>query len=346
MSSGLLRIIENHDRSIEEPIDGNIKFKRRSYAVSNLRGGIGKSTLSFNLAWLFTRHSPTLVADLCPQRNLTESLMRGLKPDVTIGDALNPKVLGPAFGNIPTDISYRISKYNDHFKGGHSGHFIPGDGHLFAFPSALYQQLQQAMAAGNKAAVHNILFSLKDLLDDEAADKQAETILMDCSPFYGGGTHLAWCAADALIIPVRVDEHSIESLDITLKMLSDPSSDFNVWADRAGGIKPPKVAAIVMTMVGARSPKKGVKDRASQMYVERAYHTAAKYPGLFDIPDPADAFAITDDFMSAGRISGAEGIPIPKLKVGQFHTVNGSRLQVNQSQTKYKKELEYLLSIL
>src|SRR5690606_12852890 len=123
--------------------DGNIKFKRRSYAVSNLRGGIGKSTLSFNLAWLFTRHSPTLVADLCPQRNLTESLMRGLKPDVTIGDALNPKVLGPSFGNIPTDISYRISKYNDHFKGGHSGHFIPGDGHLFAFPSALYQQLQQ-----------------------------------------------------------------------------------------------------------------------------------------------------------------------------------------------------------
>ncbi len=108
----------------------------------------------------------------------------------------------------------------------------------------------------------------------------------------------------------------------------------------------PKVAAIVMTMVGARSPKKGVKDRASQMYVERAYGTAAKYPHLFDVEDPADAFVITDDFMSAGRISGAEGIPIPKLKVGQFHTVNGSRLQVNQSQTKYRKELEYLAAVL
>lgn len=346
MTSGLARIISNHDRSIEDVYTPIVNFKRKSYAVSNLRGGIGKSTLTFNLAWLFTRHNATLVADLCPQRNLTESLMRGQKPEVTIADALRPRVLGPAFGEIPSDISYRISTYNDHFKSGKSGFFSPGDGSLFSFPSALYQQLQQAMAAGNPKAVRNILLSLKAVLSDEAKSKSCSKILMDCSPFYGGGTHLAWCAADALIIPVRVDEHSIESLDMTLDMLSNPASDFNVWAERAGGMPTPKVAAIVMTMVGARSPTKGVKDRASQMYVERAYSTAAKYPQLFDVEDPADAFAITDDFMSAGRISGAEGIPIPKLKVGQFHTVNGSRLQVNQSQSKYKKELEYLASIL
>ncbi|WP_313064723.1 ParA family protein [Achromobacter animicus] len=346
MTSGLARIIANHDRSLEEPYDGPIKLKRKSYAVTNLRGGIGKSTLSFNLAWMFTRHHSTLVADLCPQRNLTESIMRGQKPEVTVSHALNPKVLGPAFGEVPEDISYRASSLNDHFKGAKSGFLVPGDGALFAFPSALYQQLQQAMAAGNKKAVANILFSLRDVLNEEAKEKKCSRILMDCSPFYGGGTHLSWCAADALIIPVRVDEHSIESLDITLDMLANPASDFNIWADRAGGVQAPKVASIVMTMVGARSPKKGVKDRASQMYVERAYATAAKYPELFDVDDPADAFAITDDFMSAGRISGAEGIPIPKLKVGQFHTVNGSRLQVNQSQTKYRKELEYLLSIL
>lgn len=346
MSTGLQRIIANHDRSLEESYEGPIKLRRRRYAVTNLRGGIGKSTLSFNLAWMFTRHHSTLVADLCPQKNLTESIMRGQKAEITISHALNPKVLGPAFGEVPDDISYRASTLNDHFKGAKSGFLIPGDGSLFAFPSALYQQLQQAMAAGNKKAVSNILFSLRDILKAEAEEKKCSRILMDCSPFYGGGTHLSWCAADAVIIPVRVDEHSIESLDITLDMLSNPNSDFNVWGDRAGGIKPPRVAAIVMTMVGARSPKKGVKDRASQMYVERAYATAAKYPDLFDFDDPADAFAITDDFMSAGRISGAEGIPIPKLKVGQFHTVNGSRLQVNQSQTKYRKELDYLLSIL
>ena len=346
MPTGLKRIIANHEQSLVEPSAPSVNFQRKSYAISNLRGGIGKSTLSFNLAWLFTRHVNTLVADLCPQKNLTESLLRGASTEVNISDALLPKVLGPAFGDAPEDIAYRISAHNDQFKGGKNGFFIPGNGQLFSFPSALYQQLQQAMASGNTKAVKNILFSLKEILAAEAKDKKCSHILMDCSPFYGGGTHLAWCAADALIIPVRVDEHSIESLEITLDMLANPASDFNVWADRAGGMSPPKVAAIVMTMVGARSPKKGVKDRASQMYVERAYATAANYSQLFDVEDPADAFAITDDFMSAGRISGAEGIPIPKLKVGAFHTVSGSRLQVNQSQTKYKRELEYLASIL
>lgn len=129
-------------------------------------------------------------------------------------------------------------------------------------------------------------------------------------------------------------------------MLADKDSDFNLWADRAGGIAVPKVAAIVMTMVGARSPKKGVKDLASRMYVERAYKIASQYPKLFDHNDPADAFAITDDFMSAGRISGAQSIPIPMLQVGSFKTIDGKRLQVNKSQVKYKRELEYLTDIL
>ena len=124
-------------------------------------------------------------------------------------------------------------------------------------------------------------------------------------------TRYSWCASDAIIIPVRVDEHSIDSLELTLDMLDNPDSDYNIWANRAGGVKSPKVAAIVMTMVGARSPIKGVKDLASRMYIERAYEVAAKHSELFDDEDPADAFVITDDFMSAGRISGALSISYP-----------------------------------
>lgn len=82
------------------------------------------------------------------------------------------------------------------------------------------------------------------------------------------------------------------------------------------------------------------------MYVYRAYQVAAKHSELFDVNDPADAFVITDEFMSAERISGALSIPLPQLKVGQFHTAGGSRLQVNESQQRYSKELEYLTSIL
>jgi hypothetical protein len=108
-------------------------------------------------------------------------------------------------------------------------------------------------------------------------------------------------------------------------MLSDPTRDFQIWNDRAGGLQAPKVAAIVMTMVGSKSQVKATPDEASRMYIERASAIAEKYPNVFGHDDPSDSFVLTDDFHSAGRISGAKRIPISELKVGSFHRVENRR---------------------
>ena len=88
--------------------------------------------------------------------------------------------------------------------GGKACFGITGNPGLFAFPSSLYGQLNLAHASQNKLAVKYLLLGLKSILDNEAKIKECKKVLVDTSPFYAGGTHLAWCAVDALIIPVRV----------------------------------------------------------------------------------------------------------------------------------------------
>lgn len=344
--SGLDKVLATHQRVVE---DGYVKegdFRYHTYTVSTLRGGVGKSTITFNLAYELAQKKSMLLADMCAQCNLTENLMRDHEPEVTIMDTLQPVLLGPAFGSVPSDASYRVSTYCDSFKTAKPTFVMPGNAELFAFPSMMYQQLQTAYSQKNIHAVKALLESLKNAMVNEAKEKKADGILIDTSPFYAGGTHLAWCAADAIIIPVRVDEHSIDSLELTLDLLSNPAKDFGVWNERAGGRAAPRVAAIVMTMVGSKSQMRATPDRASRMYIERAIDIAEKYHQLFDYDDPADAFVVTDDFVSAGRISGAKSIPISKLKIGSFHSVEGKRLQVNSSASRYQRELAYLVSIL
>jgi chromosome partitioning protein len=99
-------------------------------------------------------------------------------------------------------------------------------------------------------------------------------------------------------------------------------------------------------MVGSKRQIRATPDRASRRYIERVLAIAAKYPALFDHGDVADAFVITDDFVSSGRISGAKSIPISRLQIGSFHMVEGKRLQVNASAARYQRELAYLVSVI
>lgn len=347
MSSGLDRIFETHQKVIEEGLVLQEGQNFDSYAVSNLRGGVGKSSIAFNLAYEVSRKDTLLMTDVCPQCNFTEVLFGDHKPKVSIYDALQPLILGPAFGDIPDDVSYRVSQYCNDFKGGKGAFAIAGSPELFAFPSTLYQQLNMAYSSRNKTAVGKLLYGLRDALAREAKATKANKILIDTSPFYAGATHLAWCAVDALIVPVRVDEHSMESLDLMFRLLSDPSRDFQQWNERGGNLPTPKVAAVVMTMVGSKSQKTATPDSASRMYIERALSIAEQHSSLFrHADDPSKAFVLTDDFHSAGRLSGAKRVPIAELKVRSFHTVENRRLQVNSSVTRYQKQLKYLASMI
>ena len=346
MNNDLDRLLERFKAIAEGKPVPRPETRFTTYAITNFRGGIGKSTLAFNLAWEVSRLKKTLLLDLCPQTNFTQSL---IGPDadqnlLTIYDALLPRVMVGTPAIAPDDLLVSVPPSCIAFKGGTGVHVVPGSKDLFLFPSLLYTQLSAAGQLGGRSqeTTKNILQSVDQLAESLREHLRATKVLIDTSPFFGGATHLGWVAADALIIPVRVDQHSMEALKLTLSMLKDPSMDFLRLNKQAAITKTPKLHAIVMTHCGWNRQSAFTPDRSTQAYLSQVIEIAKNNAELFSCDDPIDAIHLLDDFHSAGRISGSKRIPLAKLSVGESHTIEGQRLEVNESITRYQKELKSL----
>ena len=344
----LSAIIERAGRVQDGDLIDPRAAKFNSYAVSNFRGGIGKSTLSFNLAYEMSAQDTTLVLDLCPQRNMTQSLLGEELSmfDTTIYDALLSEITNT--GEIDLDeLILRVTSGNTAFMGSSrkKSYVIPGSQELFLFPSLLYSQLAQYQQLGSprgKAPSAKVLSAISSILDLAVKKTGAKKVLIDTSPFFGGATHLSWCAAEALIIPVRVDQHSIEALRLTLDMLANPDSEFHKFNRQAGLNNTPKVHAITMTHCGWSRQNKNNPDSSTKYFLQRALEISKQYEHLFSEEKCENCFYLLDDFLSSGRISGKQRIPLSKLSAGKKFTVDGQRLEVNPSIERYKKEMKNL----
>ncbi|MDK4804926.1 MAG: ParA family protein [Novosphingobium aromaticivorans] len=349
MSEQILKQVFQNFEAIHESGEvpaRTLKFNK--YALSNFRGGIGKSTLSFNIGYELTRSHKALLLDTCSQRNFSQNIFGDAihEFDTTIYDALVRDLTG---GDpiSAVDMTLPVKPYCSGYSGGQASYMIPGSSELFLFPSLLYSQLASYSNIGTHGpdATKRVLTSISRIIDNASNVAKPDKVVMDTSPFFGGATHLSWVAADALIIPARVDQHSVDALRLTFEMLSDQTKDYHRFNQMAKLDHTPRIHAVVMTHCGYSRKSKYTPDNTTAFFTQRAIDIAKEYEHLFS-DKIENCFYLFDDFFSSGRISGTQRIPIARLSAGQKYLVDGRRLEVNPSVGRYQKELAWLTSAL
>lgn len=179
----------------------------KTIAFFNNKGGVGKTSLVYHLAWMFADHGiKTLAVDLDPQANLTamfldenrlENLWSGDNPDTVYG-AIRPILRGT--GDIATPHIEQITP-----KLG----LIAGDLGLSRFEDKLSDAWprchnQDESAFRTMSAFHRLV--------QRGADLGAEIVLIDVGPNLGAINRSALIASDQICLPLAPDLFSLQGL--------------------------------------------------------------------------------------------------------------------------------------
>jgi cellulose biosynthesis protein BcsQ len=311
------------------------------YTICNLRGGIGKTSLAFNLSFGVNN---LLVADTCPQGNLSYFYDNNYYQNTTtsINDMLLPYFI-PGLGKA-SRVARSIDATNKHFTGKGS-YYLPSSSDLYMLPSQMANAIVQAntmTGAIQTTIIDNLLYSLKTELAREMAAANTTKCLIDTSPFFSGATHLSWHASDALIVPVRTDQQSVNSLELLLKTLSNPSSEFRRVLPFDN--HEPKIQMVVLTHCGW-STKAGARNEPNQqtkMYLEKIRDIVSRNIVHFTTSNPDNHIVLLDDFLGTGRMSSALSKPIALLNPGDTMVIHRVKTTVNESVDKIKNQLDFI----
>jgi chromosome partitioning protein len=187
----------------------------KKVSLINMKGGVGKSTLTVNLAWHFAAYPQwlrrVLVVDLDPQFNASQYLL-GVseyenilkKGTPTIWEVFEQNTRTPS-GKAP------ISDPHDTI---HNVGTIRGGGILDLVPS----RLELAFSLKNPGQKERQLHKLISKVEDEY-----DLILIDCAPTESILTTAAYLSSDFLLVPVKPEYLS----SIGLPLLVSSMEDFN-----------------------------------------------------------------------------------------------------------------------
>lgn len=204
----------------------------RVVAISNQKGGVGKTTTAVNLsAALAERGRRVLVVDVDPQGNASSGLGH---PQVNVTAGVYDVIMG-----YRDFASVVIRTDHDNL------HILPASADLVG------AEVELVGAEDRERRLRKILAPLRDVYDD---------ILIDCPPSLGLLTINALVASDAVLIPLQVEYFAMEGLGQLLRTISLVRKGLNPDLKREG---------ILITMTDQRNNLcREVEDQARNLFGE------------------------------------------------------------------------------
>jgi cellulose biosynthesis protein BcsQ len=205
----------------------------------NNKGGVGKTSLVFHLAWMFAEMGKQVVAiDLDPQANLTSAFL----PEETLEELWDPQV-PPKVGTTVFRCIQPLTKVGDILppvvQRIHPRlHLVPGDLALAGFEDQLSGAWTDAMGStqDNLFRPFRLLTSFWQVAQIAAQDQGADLILADVGPNLGAINRSALIGSDHVVIPLAADLFSLQGLRNLGPTLSAWRSD---WKKRVANWEHP-----------------------------------------------------------------------------------------------------------
>ncbi|MGQ0504232.1 MAG: ParA family protein [Myxococcaceae bacterium] len=180
----------------------------KTIAFFNNKGGVGKTSLVYHLAWMYRELGlRVLVADFDPQANLTtmfldEEALESLSPEGSQGRT----VLAPLLPLLEGEGG--ISEPSTEDLSGVA--LLPGDLALSGFEDELSQQWPYCLEG--KARAFRVIGAFHQLLTRAAEAQSADIAIIDVGPNLGAINRAALIAADHVVVPLAPDLFSLKGL--------------------------------------------------------------------------------------------------------------------------------------
>jgi cellulose biosynthesis protein BcsQ len=200
----------------------------KTVAFFNNKGGVGKTSLVYHLAWMYAELGLTVVAaDLDPQANLTSMFLNEEQLESMWDDGRHAKTI---FGAIRPLLEGTGDIAEPHVEAvGPGVGLLVGDMALAASEDELNSQWPDCL--DRKPRAFRVLSALWRIIETAARRQDADVALLDLGPNLGALNRAVLIASDYVTIPLAPDLYSLQGLKNLGPTLRQWRAE---WAERRG----------------------------------------------------------------------------------------------------------------